>query len=70
MRPTAARETCLALLMVLLIMVVGCAELADPLKRSGGEASSSNCVGCHTDEATLRAVADPDTSEGDEPGEG
>ncbi len=56
--------------MVLLIMVVGCAELADPLKRSGGGASSSNCVGCHTDEATLTAVAEPDTSEGDESGEG
>jgi mono/diheme cytochrome c family protein len=56
--------------MVLLIMVAGCAELADPLKRSGGEASSSNCVGCHTDEDMLKAVAEPDTSEGDDPGEG
>ncbi len=49
----------------LAILAVGCSELADPLERPGG-----NCIGCHTDQAILETVAEPDTT-GDEPeGEG
>lgn len=53
------------ILVVLALLTVGCTELADPLERPGG-----NCVGCHTDQAILETVAEPDTT-GEEPeGEG
>ena len=71
MRRIVFLGTNLAFLVMLVLMISHCSELADPLDRpGGGDASSVNCITCHTDEATLRAVADPDTSEGEDPGEG
>jgi hypothetical protein len=56
--------------MILLALAWGCSERADPPNRPGA-GGSQNCISCHTNEALLIAVAEPDTSSGEEPaGEG
>ncbi|MBU1702056.1 MAG: hypothetical protein KJ970_01455 [Candidatus Eisenbacteria bacterium] len=56
--------------LVLMALAWGCSELADPPNRPGA-GGSQNCISCHTNEAVLIAVAEPDTSSGEEPtGEG
>ena len=48
----------------------GCSEDDNPAAPSG-EAYRADCIGCHTNEAMLRAVALPDTAPaGDPTGEG
>jgi hypothetical protein len=37
---------------------------------SSSDGLTSDCKGCHTDEAKLKALAVPDSSSGSEPGEG
>lgn len=56
------------ILILLALVTVGCSELADPLKRQGGD--GSNCVACHTDQEILEANVEPDSSQGEDPGEG
>ena len=55
---------------LLLALAWGCSEVADPLNRPGAKGSQS-CLACHTNKSILQAVAEPDTSSGEEPpGEG
>ncbi|MBD3235145.1 MAG: hypothetical protein GF330_00385 [Candidatus Eisenbacteria bacterium] len=54
-----------SLFLALAVFAVGCSELADPLERPGG-----NCVSCHTDQAILETVAEPDTTSEEPEGEG
>ena len=59
----------LTTLSVVLAILSGCSEVADPLKRPTG-ADSGACLSCHADEARLEATAEPDTLEEEPPGQG
>lgn len=54
---------------VVLALLSGCSEMADPLERKMG-ADDSACLECHTSQARLEATAEPDTSGGEPPGQG
>jgi hypothetical protein len=70
MSRTAALLIPIGSLALLVMIVAGCTELADPLNRQGSSASG-NCLVCHTDQAILQANVEPDTSGVPEPeGEG
>jgi hypothetical protein len=57
-------------LFVFALLFWGCANENNPAAPSG-ETYRADCIGCHTNEAMLRAVASPDTtSTGDSSGEG
>jgi mono/diheme cytochrome c family protein len=56
----------LGMWVVVMVLACGCTDLADPPNRPGA-AGSQNCISCHTDQAILQAVAEPDTSSGEEP---
>ncbi|MFZ5432888.1 MAG: hypothetical protein ACOZB3_03850 [Calditrichota bacterium] len=48
----------------------GCSDEDNPAAPAG-EANTADCIGCHTNETMLKAVALPDTgSSGDDSGEG
>jgi hypothetical protein len=52
----------------LVLAGLSCSNASDPAVDNGHQvpASSAACVECHSDEARLRAHAEPDTSEGGE----
>ena len=54
--------------LALSMLAITCSKLAT---ESPGDGITSDCQGCHTDEAMLRATVTPDDGgDGEEPGEG
>lgn len=64
-----ARKIVLLAALILIIGIVGCTSKSD-YPESPEISGESSCVTCHTSQETLELVAEPDTTGGDDSGEG
>ncbi len=71
MSDTSTMFRFVALAAVLVMIGIACSNSSDPVSDDPGQTvSSTNCIGCHTDDARLQATATPDTSSGGGEGSG